>query len=328
MKSVAKVVVVFFLAFVAGPASAAGFQYLSFSDDTGRPIELGIWYPSDASTVPTTLGHVVQTVAIDGEIKGDHLPLVIFSHGSEGWFGDRSDSAQMLADAGFVAVSLTHPGDNYKEVDRDGLHIMINRPRQITRVLDYITQSWSGHTHLDAAKIGFYGFSAGGFTGLVSMGGMPDWMLVLSHCAHSPTEGLCNQGMAKRLAKLATTAIATPAWQHDPRIKAAVLASPGFAFSFDPASLRGITIPVELWGSSEDQVVPFASNAGYLQRYLPYVTATHDVKNARHHSFLKPCSDAVRARLPDICNDLPGFDRAAFQNTLNQSVVTFFKTEL
>jgi len=328
MQSTFKIAAMIFLVFVARSAHATGFQYLTISDDTGRPIELGIWYPSDASAVPTTLGHITQTVAVDGGIKNDHLPLVIFSHGSEGCFCDRADSAVALANAGFVAVSLTHPGDNYKEVDRDALQILLNRPRQISRVLDYVTQSWPGRVHLDIAKIGFYGFSAGGFTGLVLLGGVPDWKLFPLHCADDPTEGVCTEGIARLLSKPAAAAVPASAWRHDPRIKAAVLASPGFAFSFDTTSLRSITVPIELWGGSEDHVVPFASNAGYIQHYLPHVTAAHEVTNAQHYDFLQPCIDALRARLPDLCSDLPGFDRVAFQNTLNQSLVMFFKAEL
>src|SRR5262249_39808099 len=101
-----------------------------------------------------------------------------------------------------------------------------------------------------------------------------------------------------------------------------------FAFAFDPASLRKVDIPVELWGGSEDRVVPFASNAGYLERYLPHVTAAYDIRDAGHYSFLRPCSDTVRAHLPDICDDRPGFDRTAFQHRLNQSLVTFFQENL
>lgn len=316
------------LILLSGAARAVGFQYLTIPDESGRPIEVGIWYPSAASPIPTTLGHVAQTVAVDGEIKGDRLPLVIFSYGSQGCFCDRADSALALANAGFVAVSLTHPGDNYREVDRDAVQILINRPQQVSRVLDYLTQSWPAHTRLDTTRIGFYGFSAGGFTGLVLLGGVPDWKLFPLHCADDPAEGVCNEGIARSLSKPAAANVPASVWRHDPRIKAAVLASPGFAFSFDEVSLRAIVVPVELWGGSEDRVVPFASNAGYLQRYLPRVTAAHDVKDAQHYSFLRPCSDALRARLPDICSDLPGFDRTAFQNSLNQSLVVFFKREL
>lgn len=314
--------------FIAESAGAVGFQYLSIPDDTGRPIELGIWYPSNSITAPTTLGDVAQTVAVNGEIAGDHLPMVIFSHGSAGRFTDRSESALVLAKAGFVAVSLTYPGDNYKDSGDKVVQILLNRPRQTSRVLDYMMQTWPGRDHLEKSEIGFYGFSAGGFTGLVAIGGTPDWKLFPVHCAADPLEGVCQQGSAAVLSRPQVAARPVSEWQHDARIKAAVLVSPGWAFSFDPSSLSKIKIPVELWGGSEDHVVPFESNVGYLQRYLPHVIAVHDVKDARHYSFLKPCSEAARALNLEICSDQPGFDRVAFQESLNRDLVRFFRSEL
>lgn len=312
----------------AGTAGAVGFQYLSIPDDIGRPIELGIWYPSKAATAPTNLGHVAQTVAVNGDVAGDHLPLVIFSHGSAGAFSDRTDSALALAEAGIVAVSLTHPGDNYKDSSDKVVQILLNRPRQTSRVLDYLIQSWPGRDHLQPSEIGFYGFSAGGFTGLVAIGGVPDWTLFPVHCAADPAEAACQQGSAVVLSRPQTAALPVSEWQHAPRIRAAVLVSPGWAFAFDPASLGKIKIPVELWGGSEDHVVPFESNVGYLRKYLPDVVAVHEVKDARHYSFLRPCSEALRALKSDICSDQPGFDRAAFQKSLNQELVRFFRSEL
>lgn len=314
--------------FITEPAGAIGFQYLSIADDMGRPIELGIWYPSNSVAAPTTLAHVEQTVAINGEITGDHLPTVIFSHGSAGRFSDRSDSAFALAEAGFVAVSLTYPGDNYKDGRDKVMQILRNRPRQTSRVLNYMMQSWPGRDHLEKSEIGFYGFSAGGFTGLVAIGGIPDWKLFPVHCAADPSEAACQQGSAAVLSRPQTAALPESEWQHDARIKAAVLASPGLAFSFDPVSLGKIEIPVELWGGSEDHVVPFESNVGYLQRYLPHVIAVHDVKDARYYSFLRPCSEALRSLNSELCSDQPGFDRVAFQESLNRELVRFFRSEL
>jgi predicted dienelactone hydrolase len=37
---------------------------------------------------------------------------------------------------------------------------------------------------------------------------------------------------------------------------------------------------------------------------------------------------ALAAAVPSICQDAPGFDRAAFHSTFNQSVVGFFSREL
>ncbi|NKJ04230.1 MULTISPECIES: dienelactone hydrolase [unclassified Rhizobium] len=328
MKRLLKFLAIMFPFFVAGSASAVGFQYLSIPDDIGRPIELGIWYPSNSVATPTTLGDVAQTVAVNGEITGDHLPTVIFSHGSAGHFSDRSESALVLAKAGFVAVSLTYPGDNYKDSGDKVVQILLNRPRQTSRVLDYMMQTWPGREHLEKSEIGFYGFSAGGFTGLVAIGGIPDWKLFTLHCAADPMEAVCQQGSAAVLSRPQVAARMASEWRHDARIKAAVLVSPGWAFSFDPSSLSKIKIPVELWGGSEDHVVPFESNVGYLQRYLPRVIAVHDVRDARHYSFLKPCSKAAGALNLEICLDQPGFDRASFQESLNQELVRFFRSEL
>jgi hypothetical protein len=44
--------------------------------------------------------------------------------------------------------------------------------------------------------------------------------------------------------------------------------------------------------------------------------------------FLAPCSKALAAAVPDICQDASGLDRAAFHHNFNQSVVGFFNKEL
>lgn len=328
MKSLLWVLTIGVFLIVPSAVGAVGFQYRSFPDGGGRMIELGIWYPSRATVASTTLGNVVQSVAVDGEIAGEHLPIVVFSHGSAGWFGDRSDTAHTLAEAGFVAVAITHPGDNYKDSGDNVVQILLNRPRHISDTLDYLTKFWPERAHLDKARIGFYGFSAGGFTGLVVVGGTPDWTLFPVHCAKNPSEGVCRQGSAAALSRPEFGARPASDWRHDSRIKAAVLAAPGWAFAFDPISLSKLDIPIALWGGSEDRVIPFESNVGYLQHHLPSGTEAHNIKHAGHYSFLRPCSEAARARNPDICTDRPGFDRAVFQAHLNRELVRFFLAAL
>jgi len=45
-------------------------------------------------------------------VTGAKLPLVVSSHGRGGWFGLHHDTAEALADAGFVVAAINHPGDN------------------------------------------------------------------------------------------------------------------------------------------------------------------------------------------------------------------------
>lgn len=313
----------------ASPAFAVGFQYLSIPDDTGRPIEIGIWYPSRSDVAPTTVGMVAQNVALDGDVEGNGLPVVIFSHGNAGWFGDRSDMALLFAEQGIVAVSLTYPGDNYRDHSDRLRRLLTSRPVVTSQVIDYVLNRWNGRDHLDPSKIGFYGFSAGAFTGLVELGGVPDWSLFAAHCAAHPSEMVCTLGSgAAFLSSPQAAAIPSSDWHHDPRIKAAVLAAPAYGFAFAPASLQAITIPVELWGGSDDANVPFASNVPYLAEHLPNVVQMHEVANAKHYSFLKPCSASLAAKNPETCSDLPGFDRAAFQADFNREVLRFFQSEL
>jgi predicted dienelactone hydrolase len=52
------------------------------------------------------------------------------------------------------------------------------------------------------------------------------------------------------------------------------------------------------------------------------------VPDAGHFDFLAPCSDALARAVPPICEDPPGFDRAAFHQRLNASVVAFFNRAL
>lgn len=313
---------------LASPAFAVGFQYLSIPDDTGRPIEIGIWYPSRSDVAPTTIGMVSQNVALGGEVDGHGLPMVIFSHGNSGWFGDRSDAALLFAQAGVVAVSLTYPGDNYKDHSDRLRRQLTSRPIVTSQVIDYVLDGWDGRDHLDGSKVGFYGFSAGGFTGLVLLGGVPDWSLFARHCAAHPSEIVCKLGGPTSLSSPQAAAVPSWTWHHDPRIKAAVLVAPAYGFAFEPASLQAITAAVELWGGSDDENVPFASNVPYLEEHLPNVTRTHEVANAKHYSFLKPCSTALMAKNLETCSDLPGFDRTAFQAEFNRELLRFFQSEL
>ena len=99
----------------ARPALSAGFEQVMVPDPAGAPLEVGIWYPSEAPAVTQRLGLFEQTVAAGGAIAGRDLPLVVMSHGSGGSFEGHYDTALALAEAGFVVAAVTHTGDNYRD---------------------------------------------------------------------------------------------------------------------------------------------------------------------------------------------------------------------
>lgn len=231
------------------------------------------------------------------------------------------DTAQALAEAGFVVVAPTHPGDNFQDdaiVGRPDW--FVDRSRHISKVIDYMFGEWPGHSRLEPASVGIFGFSAGGTTALISIGGVPDLARIGRHCAQQP-EFVCS--ILRPPAD--QTAEQSPEWSQDRRIAAAVIAAPGLGFAFDPIGLANVRVPVQLWSATEDETVPYATNAGLVRTLLPRAPDFHSVEGAAHLSFLTPCTPQTP---PFLCQDPPGFDRARFHRDFNQALIAFFSRHL
>ena len=314
------------------PAAAAGFQSASVPDPGKPSIDIGIWYPAEAPEATRADNPFGQNLALGSAVAGDHLPLVIVSHGKGGWLGGHADTALALAEAGFIVVALTHPGDNRDDESSTASQWMIDRPRHIARVLDYMLGSWSGTDRVDPSRIGIFGFSAGAYTALVSIGGVPDLRAAAAHCAAVPRELACRLGLASDFERIGLSNVPPTAWVHDARIKAAVLAAPGGGFAFAGTALAGVTVPVQLWAAAQDANVPNAANAEVVRRALPRPPELHIVDGAGHFAFLQSCNPRLQAAAPDlwavVCVDAPGFNRAEFHRLFNASIVQFFYRQL
>jgi len=312
---------------IASPAWAAGFQYGTAPDPDGKPIELGIWYPSDASVSPQALGLFTQQVAPYAAIAGQALPLIVISHGTGGGASSHYDTAIALADAGFVVVALTHAGDNYKDQSLQFTRRnFTDRPRQVSQVIDYMLNGWASRASIDPARIGVFGFSAGGFTALVLLGGTADFNLATLFCHDHPEDWGC-QG-AKDKAAASASDRKPVEWHHDPRIKAGVVAAPALGHTFTKDGLAAVTQPIQLWRAERDQIAPNQWNADIVKAVLPNPPEDHLVPLAGHFAFLAPCSEALAKIAPYICQDDTGFDRAAFHQQFDQALVEFFKAKL
>lgn len=304
----------------SAPAAAAGLKFLTVpADASGSAITIALWYPSADKPSQVPFGSFTVLAAQESKIDGHGLPLVVLSHGRGGSFVVHHDTAEHLADAGFVVAALNHPGDTARDKSLFyDLSIYMQRPLDVKRVIDYLTGASPLATTIDPNRIGIYGYSRGGYTALVAIGANPDFALALPRC-EGRTDKVCSQIRAHEYPKEPLA--------HDRRIKAAVVADPLSIF-FAPEGLSGITIPVQLWGSEHggDGVEPKTVEAVNTALKAPHTFTVVD--HAQHFSFLTVCPPEIAEQQPVICKDPPGLDRAQFHQQLNDAITKFFKTYL
>jgi predicted dienelactone hydrolase len=305
---------------VLRPARPVGFQEVSIPDARGVPLAAAIWYPTTARPRLMLLGFGLQQVAPNGPVAGQGLPLVMISHGNGGGRASHVDTALALAAAGFVVVAPTHTGDNYADQGEVGsLMWLTDRARSVRSSIDYMLGAWPGRDRIDPARIGIFGFSAGGFTALTAIGGEPDLSRIAPQCLKAD-EFACH------LWKPEDAPLPGPdVFVHEPRIRAAVIAAPGFGFVFVPHGLARVRAKVELWAGDADDKVPYASNTGPVRAALGVRAQYRNVPGAGHFAFLTPCDPLGPAFL---CRDAKGFNRRAFHRAFNAEVVRFFAATL
>jgi predicted dienelactone hydrolase len=301
------------------PQHPVGFMEVAVADSRDRPLDIGIWYPSTGTSKTTILGLSAQKLVVNGPVVGRGLPLIVISHGNGGQFASHSDTALALASAGYVVAAVTHTGDNTRDQSYVGTpRWLIDRPRHIRLLVDYMLSGWKAHGQVNGARVGLFGFSAGGLTGLVSIGGVPDYARLSEHCRKTP-EFACT------LWKKLPSAVPAGAWTSDPRIRAAVIAAPGYGFAFEPNGLSHVGAAVQLWNGTEDRNVPYETNEAVVRRLLPVPPEYHAANGAGHFAFIAPCPSWL---FPLICKDADGFDRVSFHRDFNRAVLAFFDARL
>lgn len=304
-------------------AANAGFMVLHEPRPDGLPpVEVGVWYPTDAKPAFMPLGSWGHTVAAGAPVVGEHLPLIVMSHGNGGFFGGHADTAQALAEAGFVVAALTHPGDNYKDQSR--ATAMADRPAALSALIGWMLESSPLKARIDPDKVGAFGFSSGGFTVLAAAGGKPHLSKMPGHCLAHPKNFDCKLTGSHPIPAGAMTA----QWVHDSRIKAVVSAAPALGFTFGKDGLKGIKAPIQLWKAADDEILPGDDYAEAVHRDLHRPHDYRIVAGARHFDFLTPCDTAPPGASQVLCESAPGFDRRAFHRDFNAAVTRFFTDQL
>ena len=314
-----------FLLLLTLTARAAGLREILIpADSSGPKIPAKIWtpcaVPPGSIVVDSEAGKLTLQAVKDCAVVGKSLPLILISHGLFGDTFSHHDTAGFLADHGFAVVTLNHTLDSVSSIkgkSADNIAAFLVRPVDIKRAINFVLNRSQASIDIDPRRIGFFGFSRGGYTGLVLAGAVPNFHSPPFPC---PEEFLmCKQ--------MRDNDIPEHDPGYEPRIRAFVIADP-ISFFPDKTSLKNLTAPIQLWSSEHGGMGVRPEDVAAVRMNLPAVPEFYRLANSGHFSFLFPCSKEVAKAAAFLCTDAPGFDRADFHSKLNAQVLEFFRKNL
>jgi predicted dienelactone hydrolase len=267
---------------------------------TTRTIKARIWYPAEvaAGTARTSFAHVlpkpdgtgglfsIPSLAADGAppIKGKRFPLVVVSHGYNGWDTFMTWLTENLATKGYIVVAIDHADQrvvNPAEFPVSFGNVLVHRARDIRFVIDDLTRRASkpgdalGQA-IDAGQIGLVGYSMGGFGVLGAAG--------LDYAPTSPVLAQLPPPARDQLFESQTAGKPLAA-----RIKAVVALAP-FGGSpavrvWSEAALAAFAKPVLMIDGDHDDIVDAANGVSWIfdhmasnqRHFLLYQNARHNV---------------------------------------------------
>jgi predicted dienelactone hydrolase len=310
-------------------ASPAGERHLVTSDDTAAlrdaqhrsQVRVTIWYPAAKGAVEDRIdlgppGHPlfrVGSVAPNAPFADERpRPVILFSHGfggaarMMGWFGTA------LAREGYVVVAVDHPGNNgVDKMTAAGVVLPWDRAEDLHAALDAVKADASIGPHLDLGRVGVSGFSAGGFTALVSAGAKVDMNRFLAFCRQHPTDGVCApqkefvltmDDAQRALASPELAAEAAHAGDDHaiPGVRAAFAIAPAIVQALPPEDLARIKVPVAIILGGADPVAPPKTNGLVVAKAIPHAELKV-LPGVGHYDFLGACTPAGVVAAPAIC---------------------------
>lgn len=316
-------------------ASDVGFTQVTLTDDPNRPLNTAIWYPTqdvlDTALIGDNPAFIGTKVIKDGEIQSGIFPVVLLSHGYRGNWRNQNWLATELASRGYIVAATDHPGTTSFDQSPEQAAKWWERPRDITRTIDYLLSEVQWKQAVNANNITAIGHSLGGWTVMQLAGAKIDRATFEAECLIYPNPRTC--GLSDELG-LSQAQPAEPNEKDlsDPRIQRVVSLDLGLARSFSVGSLNDVTVPTLILAAGIDiGDLPQALESGYIAEHMPLNLRRYKVyESATHFSFIQSCKAGAVPMLEEevpgdgiICKDGVGTSRDQLHQLILNDIVSF-----
>ncbi len=263
-------------------------------------------------------------------------PVIVISHG----LGEDRETYRYLAEHwasyGFQVLVPEHSGsDQTRMLDLLAGRLkevvepqeFVNRPRDITNLLNYVTQLNRTDTRfrkrLNLRDVGVYGHSFGGYTALALAGAPLDPPYLRKVCANSPQESLPNLSFLFQCRAQDDGPLVS---LRDTRIKAVIAASPMSSVVFGERGLARVAVPSLMVAASDDTVAPALLEQSKTAALLPAPAYLMTLVGATHFSLQGDRTSPVPENLPQFGNSSPQA-RQSFKAISTAFWKTYLKTD-
>ena len=319
--AVATLVVVF--AGASAKADGVGFRDISVEVD-GERMVAALWYPTDGDPGVTTIGPFTMPATRNAPVGEGRYGLVLLSHGTGGGRLNHRDTAIRLAESGYIVAAPEHAGDSWRDGSFSGTSANWHRrPRQLSAVLDRVLGDAELGPHIDPARIGAVGHSAGGYSVLALIGGRAELALLARHCTKRRAQDpeFCAYG---RPGGRDDETMSDPS---DQRIAAVVAVAPVGAL-FGKDAFVSVTEPTQIHRLEGDRVLREPWHAENIATRMGDNASLVTHPDAHHFAFISPFPAGLVDQVGRPARDPAGFDRRAFLARINEQIVRFFDDAL
>ena len=288
--------------------SFAGYRKVEvFDDHLDVNFPVFVMYPTDIPEMREHIGPYEINVAKNGQLQHGVFPLVLISHGGGGTPLVYRTIAHHLARNGFIVAMPEHPSNNIHNNDLENtIELLEDRPKNITQVIDWISNDSFFAPYVDSIDVGIIGHSMGGYTAIACVGGIPTTL---------PWE------TEDQLPIVVDVNV-------ERRIKKAILLAPALGWFRNKGALDSVNVPILLMTGEKDEITP-SFHAEFLLKCVkdPENKIEHKViYNAGHFSFVSPFPQNMKKASFPPSQDPKGFNRELFHQQLNSYILNFFRS--